>query len=103
LEQADFLLGVGDSLVLLTEAAFPGGTWRDALAMKARRHRNVALVVMAALADERLWLDVLEEGAYDLILKPFVAEELLRILANADACARTRTAAGKVRTAGLGW
>ncbi len=103
LEQADSLLGVGDSLVLLTEAAFPGGTWRDALAMKARRHRNAVLVVTAAAADESLWLDVLEQGAYDLILKPFVAEELFRILENADACARTKAPAGNVRTAGPGW
>jgi DNA-binding NtrC family response regulator len=102
LEQADSLLGTGDSRVLLTEVAFPGGTWRDALAMTARHGRNVVLVVTAALADERFWLDVLDQGAYDLILKPFVAEELLRILENADACARTRAPAEKVRTAGLG-
>ncbi len=103
LEQANFLLGVGDSVVLLTEAAFSGGTWRDALAMKARHHRNAALVVAAEFADERLWLDVLEQGAYDLILKPFVAEELLRILEHANAYARTRAPSGRVRTAGLGW
>lgn len=103
LQQADLLLSDGDALVLLTEAEFPGGSWRDALAMRARRHRNVALVVTATSADERLWLDVIEQGAYDLILKPFAAEEMLRILANADACARMRASTGKVRTAGLGW
>jgi DNA-binding response OmpR family regulator len=71
--------------------------------MKTRRHRNAVLVVTAAVADESLWLDVLEQGAYDLILKPFVPEELFRILENADAYARTNAPAGRVRTAGLSW
>jgi DNA-binding NtrC family response regulator len=102
LEQADLLLADGESLVLLTEAAFPGGTWQDALALKRTRHPEVTLVVTAEHADERLWLDVLDQGAYDLIFKPFVADELLRILANADACARLRAAAGKARSSGLG-
>jgi DNA-binding NtrC family response regulator len=103
LKQADLLLAGGDARVLLTETKFPGGTWRDALEMGAGRYRNVAVVVAATLAGEAFWLDVLEQGAYDLILKPFVAEELLRILANADACARARTPAGRVRKAGHGW
>ena len=103
LEQADLLLADGDSRVLLAETAFPGGTWQDALAFKRRRHPEAALVVAAEYADERLWLDVLDQGAYDLILKPFVAEELLRILANADACARMRASASKLRQSGISW
>lgn len=102
-EQAETLLRVGESLVLLTEAAFPGGVWRDALAMKRERHPEAVLVVTTALPDERLWLDAIEQGAYDLILKPFVADELLRILEHANACARLRTSAGRALTAGLGW
>lgn len=103
LEQADLLLADGESRVLLTEAAFPGGTWHDALALKRARHPEATLVVTAGNADERLWLDVLDQGAYDLVLKPFVADELLRILANADACARVRGSAGKARSSGAGW
>ena len=37
----------------------------------------------ARLADERLWLSVLELGAYDLIERPFRGEELRRIIENA--------------------
>lgn len=102
LEQADLLLADGDSLVLLAEAYFAGGTWQDALALKRERHPEAVLVVASDRADERLWLDVLDQGAYDLILKPFDAEELLRILANADACARVRASAGEVELPGLG-
>ena len=102
LEEADLLLADGDCRVLLAEATFPGGTWQDAMALKRTRHPEAVLVVTAELADEGVWLDVLEQGAYDLILKPFVADELLRILANADACARMRASVRKVRHSGLG-
>ena len=101
LEQADLLLADGESLVLLTEATFPGGTWQDAMALKRTRHPGAVLVVTAESADNGLWLDVLDQGAYDLILKPFVADELLRVLANADVCARMRASVRKVRQSGL--
>jgi DNA-binding NtrC family response regulator len=34
------------------------------------------------------WIDALEKGAYDLVLKPFVGTELRRILENANAHAQ---------------
>jgi DNA-binding response OmpR family regulator len=100
LGEADFLLRVEDSLVLLAEEAFSGGNWRNALAMIVRRHQNVALVVATASADEGARLEMLERGAYDAILRPFVADELVRTLQNADAHARRGAPTGKVRTAG---
>jgi FixJ family two-component response regulator len=43
----------------------------------------------ARLADERLWIGVLEQGAYDLIQNPFRADELRCILENAHSHATT--------------
>jgi DNA-binding NtrC family response regulator len=71
------------SRVLLTDTAFARGNWRDALQVVAGLRPSVELVVAARLADERLWLGVLERGAYDLILKPFQEDELCRVLENA--------------------
>jgi len=71
------------SRVLLTDIAFERGDWKNALQMTVRLRPSTALVVAARLADERLWLDVLERGAYDLILKPFHKEDLCRVLENA--------------------
>ena len=45
--------------------------------------RRLLLVVASRLADEKLWLGVLEHGAYNLTLKPFQADELCRVLRNA--------------------
>ncbi len=97
LEQAEFLLGVTRATVLLTDAEFLDGTWEDAISM-LKSHPQVALVVTSAQADERLWIDALERGAYDLIVQPFAGEEVRRILENAHLHA---TRNGKlVRTAG---
>jgi DNA-binding NtrC family response regulator len=103
LEEADLLLADGHCRVLLTEAAFPDGTWQDALALKRTRHPGAVLVVTAESAGEGLWLDALEQGAYDLVLKPFVADELLRVLANADVFARMGASVRKARQSGVGW
>jgi DNA-binding NtrC family response regulator len=83
LEDAKAQLKLTDSRVLLTDRIFQGGTWEDALQMTIRLRPSTALVVTARLADERLWLSVLQRGAYDLIPKPFQADELRRILENA--------------------
>jgi DNA-binding NtrC family response regulator len=82
LEGAHERLKATQSRVLLTDVAFQAGHWRDALRMAATLP-GTALVVVSRLADERLWIGALERGAYDLILWPFRADELRRVLENA--------------------
>jgi DNA-binding NtrC family response regulator len=89
LEDAEARIKLTRSRVLLTETAFQRGNWKDALQMAARLYPPTALVVAARLADERLWIGVLERGAYDLIQKPFRVDELRRILENAYSHATT--------------
>jgi len=83
LNDAKARLHATKSRVLLTDVSFQRGGWEDALRMAARRPVRTALVLVSRLADERLWIDALERGAYDLILQPFHADELRRILGNA--------------------
>lgn len=85
LEQADFLLTITDALVLLSDMAFLDGSWTDTRQMLAKLHPRVSLVLAVEEADEKFWIDVLEQGVYDLVLKPFSADELRRILENARA------------------
>ncbi len=91
LDDARARLKATKSRVLLADVAFEGGNWRDALRMTALLPRT-ALVVASHLADERLWIGALEQGAYDLILKPFQAEDLRHILENAHFCATSAAA-----------
>jgi DNA-binding NtrC family response regulator len=102
LEQADLLLAATNSVVLLTDTNFLDGTWESALEMVAKSHPRAELVLAASQADERFWIDVLERGAFDLVLKPFEAVELQRVLENANAHARSNGFAGRTRAAGQG-
>jgi DNA-binding NtrC family response regulator len=83
LEDASSTLKLTRSRVLMTNTKFRNGSWKDALEMSVRIRPPAALVVASRLADEKLWLGVLERGAYDLIVKPFQAVELCRVLQNA--------------------
>lgn len=83
LDGAEARLRVTNSRVLLTDISFERGGWEDALRMAARLPRRPVVVLVSRLADERLWIDALERGAYDLILEPFQADEMRRILENA--------------------
>jgi len=42
--------------------------------------RPPLLIVTSRLADERLWAEVLNLGAHDVLAKPFNAEEVVRVL-----------------------
>lgn len=81
------------SRVLLTNTNFRGGDWRDALELSHRVRPPAAVVVASHIADDQLWLGVFERGAYDLIVKPFQAEELCRVLQNAN----THAVSGSLR------
>jgi len=83
LDDAKALLKATRSHVLLTDVAFEKGSWRDALRMARLLPLRTALVVVSRVADERLWIGALDSAAYDLILEPFHADELRRILEHA--------------------
>jgi DNA-binding NtrC family response regulator len=59
--------------------------------------RGFSLIVADRLADERLWAEVLNLGAYDLVSKPFEADVLLHLL-NAATARRYRHADSSVIT-----
>ena len=83
LDDAEARLKSTKSHTLLADVSFNTGGWEEALRMAARLPLRTAVVLVSRLADERLWIDALERGAYDLILEPFHAEELRCILESA--------------------
>ena len=68
---------------VLTESELPDGSWIDVIRLVARRLPGLAVVVTDRLADARFWADVLESGAYDVLVKPFYPREVQRVLSNA--------------------
>ena len=83
LEDAEAWLRFSGSHVLLTDCTFRGGDWRDALNMAFQQNVPIAVIVAARLVDDQLWLEAVQRGAYDLVQKPFKADELRRILESA--------------------
>jgi DNA-binding NtrC family response regulator len=69
--------------VVLTDAALPDGDWRGVLQIVAQASVNIEVVVCSRLGDHKLWIDVLEQGAYDVLVEPYDCEEVRRIVESA--------------------
>jgi DNA-binding response OmpR family regulator len=71
--------------------------WKDLLRHLWTMESPPALVVADRLADERLWAEVLNLGAFDLLTKPLAAKEVLHVLSTACRPERNSLASLKVR------
>ncbi len=71
--------------VVVCEACLPDGSWQQVLEMaQNEEEKNQPLVVVCREnADERLWSEVLNCMAYDVLAKPFDREEVFRIISSA--------------------
>ena len=59
------------------------GSWRDLLRMVLARRTHCEVVVCARCGDERLWAEVIQCGAFDLIPEPMERQEVVRIMRSA--------------------
>ncbi|HTM51689.1 MAG TPA: hypothetical protein VL285_23505 [Bryobacteraceae bacterium] len=83
LKEAAGKLSASDFGVVLTEANLEDGTWLDVLELSSRFGMQV--VVTEAWADARFWAKAINLGAFDLVVQPFRAVEVSRVLASACA------------------
>jgi DNA-binding response OmpR family regulator len=66
---------------VLSECVLPEGkTWKDLLRAVEALRNPPPLIVTSRLADECLWAEVLNLGGYDLLMKPFDATEVFRVV-----------------------
>lgn len=65
--------------IILCEQEIPG-TWREMLERISVMEYPPFLVVTSRLADEYLWAEALNVGAYDVLSKPFNSTEVIRIV-----------------------
>jgi DNA-binding NtrC family response regulator len=64
--------------VVVCERDLEGGTWIDLLSHVQVVARPPTMIVTSRLADDLLWAEALNLGAYDVLAKPFDRTELLR-------------------------
>jgi len=86
-EAAGLLRAVPAFHLVLTDLALPDGGWFDVLNLAADINPDLRVVVCARLADERLWSQILEAGAFDILVEPYQDAEVARIVCAASTAA----------------
>jgi len=66
--------------IVICDCDISSGTWREMLYHLSLLPNPPLLIVTSRLADERLWAEALNLGAWDVLAKPFEADEVIRIV-----------------------
>jgi DNA-binding NtrC family response regulator len=66
--------------VLVCERQLLDATWKEVLAGLSHLAERPVLIVASRLADEAFWAEALNLGAYDVLMKPFDATEVFRVV-----------------------
>lgn len=83
LQSAWRILCAGPVPIVLCEYNLGPATWRELLEQAANLDQPPFLIVTSRLADERLWAEALNLGAYDVLAKPFDRTEVMRVVSMA--------------------
>jgi len=78
----------GHPRLVFTDTALPDGTWKNVLALAASAREPVRVIVVAPFVDLKLYLEALESGAFDFIVPPFLASDLVHVVR----CATSKSA-----------
>jgi DNA-binding response OmpR family regulator len=66
--------------IVICDRDLADGDWRQLWDILGRAPKPPMFIVTSRLADDALWAEVLNVGGYDLLLKPFRAEEVIRMV-----------------------
>jgi DNA-binding response OmpR family regulator len=69
--------------IVICERDLPDGTWKDILQALDTLSDHPFLIVMSRLADDHLWVEVLNLGGYDVLAKPLDHKEVVRAIESA--------------------
>src|SRR5882757_4704846 len=80
LEEARKRLQHQAASVIMCERDLPDGSWKDLLPVLRELPDVASVVVISRHANDDLWSDVLSNGGYDVLSKPFDRRELVRVV-----------------------
>lgn len=69
--------------IVLCERECVSGNWKDMLESVGKSSAPPMLIVISRTADEYLWAEALNLGAYDVLSKPYHPAEVVRVLSMA--------------------
>jgi DNA-binding response OmpR family regulator len=79
--------------IVLCEREGASGTWKDVLERAGTFSVPPLVIVTSRTADEYLWAEALNLGAYDVLSKPYHPAEVVRVLSMAWLHGENRPAA----------
>ena len=80
---AQHLLKTNPYLLVICERDIPPESWKDVLVVTASLPQAPFFLVTSIHADDGLWAEALNWGAYDVLAKPFQAAEVVRVVSMA--------------------
>jgi DNA-binding response OmpR family regulator len=66
--------------IVICEHDLPDGTWQDIRNGPFEECNRPLLIVTSRIADEHLWVEVLNQGGYDVLAKPLDQKEVARVI-----------------------
>jgi DNA-binding NtrC family response regulator len=79
-EACHVLSRVNLPLLVFTESELPDGNWADVVSLSARASSPVSVIVMGQEIDTKLYVSVIEGGAFDFMAPPFEALDLAHVV-----------------------
>jgi DNA-binding response OmpR family regulator len=70
-------------ILAICERTLPDGSWRGLVEPASAAPSPCLIVVSSRLADDQLWMEVLGQGAFDLLAKPFDEPQVLHVVSAA--------------------
>ena len=69
--------------LIFTEVDLSDGSWETVLALARKSSIPINVIVISRAVDVSLYIQVLEQGAYDFIVPPFEVSEIDHVVRNA--------------------
>lgn len=93
LEDAVALLTAASVPILLLDRDAPGACgqdacWQDTMKRLIEARKNACVVLLSSVSDQYLWEEVVQQGGFDLLTRPFRKEQVLAALLFANAHVR---------------
>lgn len=83
LEKAVTLLRIDCIPITICERDLRPGNWQELLERTVLMPHSPLVIVTSRLADERMWAEALNLGAWDVLAKPFDRIEVIRVVESA--------------------
>lgn len=80
--------------VILLDRDLPNSDWRVTVNRFCTLHPTPSVLLASPVADQYLWDELVANGGYEVVSKPFQAAELKRIVASAHAFWKSRLPRG---------